>query len=87
MKKHSLTTLINKFDPSRLNHGGKEKINLNFHFHTLWCLEKFYEGVKGYLRCKTILCHWVALDISLMNFLTEEKTMLHSGDIEIFVFL
>ena len=26
----------------------KIKINLNFHFHTsLWCLERFYEGLKG----------------------------------------
>ena len=26
----------------------KIKINLNFYFHTsLWCLERFYEGLKG----------------------------------------
>ena len=25
-----------------------KKINLNFYFHTsLWCLKKFYEGLKG----------------------------------------
>ena len=25
-----------------------EKINLNFYFHTsLWCLKKFYEGLKA----------------------------------------
>ena len=23
------------------------KINLNFYFHTWWCLERFYEGLKG----------------------------------------
>ena len=22
------------------------KINLNFYFHTLWCLKRFYEGLK-----------------------------------------
>ena len=28
--------------------GPSEKINLNFYFHTsLWCLKKFYEGLKG----------------------------------------
>ena len=28
-----------------------EKINLNFYFHTsLWCLKKFYEGLKGLLK-------------------------------------
>ena len=24
----------------------KIKINLNFYFHTLWCLKRFYEGLK-----------------------------------------
>ena len=28
--------------------GKREKINLNFYFHTfLWCLKRFYEGLKG----------------------------------------
>ena len=28
--------------------GRREKINLNFYFHTsLWCLRRFYEGLKG----------------------------------------
>ena len=27
----------------------KVKINLNFYFHTsLWCLKRFYEGLKGF---------------------------------------
>ena len=35
-------------NPSLLDPGGKEKINLNFYFHTyLWCLKRFYEGLKG----------------------------------------
>ena len=34
--------------PSRLNPRRREKINLNFDFHTsLWCLKRFYEGLKG----------------------------------------
>ena len=34
-------------NPSRPNSGRREKINLNFHFHTsLWDLKRFYEGLK-----------------------------------------
>ena len=30
------------------NPGRRGKIKLNFYFHTsLWCLKKFYEGLKG----------------------------------------
>ena len=25
----------------------EEKIKLNFYFHTLWCLRRFYEGLKS----------------------------------------
>ena len=33
---------------SRPNPGRREKIRLNFYFHTiLWRLKKFYEGLKG----------------------------------------
>ena len=33
-------------NPSRPNPGRREKINLNFYFHTsLWCLKRFYEGL------------------------------------------
>ena len=33
---------------SRPNPRRREKINLNFYFHTfLWCLKSFYEGLKG----------------------------------------
>ena len=35
-------------NPSRLDPGRRKKINLNFYFHTsLWCLKRFYEGLKG----------------------------------------
>ena len=35
------------FNPSRPSPGRKEKINLNFRFYTsLWCLERFYEGLN-----------------------------------------
>ena len=31
-----------------VNPGQSEKIKLNFYFHTsLWCLKRFYEGLKG----------------------------------------
>ena len=33
-------------NPSRPDPGQREKINLNFYFHTfLWCLKIFYEGL------------------------------------------
>ena len=36
------------FNPSRLNPGQKEKINLSFYFHnSLSCLKRFYKGHKG----------------------------------------
>ena len=28
----------------------KIKINLNFYFHTLWCLKRFYEGLKAFIK-------------------------------------
>ena len=32
------------------------KIKLNFYFHTsLWCLKRFYEGLKG--QCNMRCCH------------------------------
>ena len=35
-------------NPSTPEIGRKEKINLNFYFQTsLWCLKRFYEGLKG----------------------------------------
>ena len=35
-------------NPSRPNPGRREKIKLNFYFHTsLWCLNGFFEGLKG----------------------------------------
>ena len=38
---------INNFNTSRLNPGRREKIKLNFYFHTsLRCLKRFYEGLK-----------------------------------------
>ena len=37
--------LLQDFNPSRPDPGRREKINLNFYFHTsLWCLRKFYKG-------------------------------------------
>ena len=36
------------FNPSCPNPGRREKIKLNFYFHTsLRCLKRFYEGLKG----------------------------------------
>ena len=38
-------------NPSRPNHGRREKIKLNSYFHTsLWCLKRFYEGLKGLIK-------------------------------------
>ena len=35
-------------NPASSDLGRREKINLNFYFHTfLWCLKRFYEGFKG----------------------------------------
>ena len=43
-----LYTKLDALDPSRPDPGQREKINLNFYFHTsLWCLKRFCEGLKG----------------------------------------
>ena len=40
--------MIKEINPLRPNPGQSEKIKLNFYFHTsLWCLKRFYEGLKG----------------------------------------
>ena len=39
-----LQAYINPFPPDP---GRTEKINLNFYFHTLWCLKRFYQVLKG----------------------------------------
>ena len=38
-----------RINPSNYNSSRRDKINLNFfYFHTsLWCLERFYEDLKG----------------------------------------
>ena len=39
---------IDEFNPSHPDPGRREKLNLNFYFHTpLRCLKRFYEGLKG----------------------------------------
>ena len=46
-----LSILIN---PSRPDHGQREKINLHFYIHTsLWCLKKFYEEYKDLKKPKS----------------------------------
>ena len=43
-----MSNLTNVLNPSRPTPGRREKIKLNFYFHTyLWCLKRFYEGLKG----------------------------------------
>ena len=38
--------IFENFNPSRPDPGQREKINLNFYFHTsLWCLKRFYESL------------------------------------------
>ena len=47
----TLIKLLNPFhiNPSRVDPGRREAINLNFNFHTsLWYFKKFYEGFKGF---------------------------------------
>ena len=40
---------IKSLNPSRPIPDEEKKINLNFYFHTsLWCLKRFYEGLKGF---------------------------------------
>ena len=46
----------NSLNPCRPDIERGEKINLNFYFHaSLWCLKRFYEGLKG--LHKTFLRH------------------------------
>ena len=43
------------FNPS-CHDPGREKINLNFYFHTsFWCLKRFYEGLKGLQVMKALV--------------------------------
>ena len=43
-----MSNLTNVLNPFRPNPGRREKIKLNFYFHTyLWCLKRLYEGLKG----------------------------------------
>ena len=43
---YSCNFLFCILNPSRPNPGRREKIKLNFYFHTsLWCLKRFYEGL------------------------------------------
>ena len=38
---------LSYLNPPRPDPGRREKINLNFYFHTsLWCLKRFYEGLS-----------------------------------------
>ena len=49
----TLSNILKKYwekiiNPSRPDPGRREKINLNYYFHTsLWCFKRFYEGLKG----------------------------------------
>ena len=44
----SVEVAVNTVNPSHRDPRWREKINLNFYFHTsLWCLKRFYEGLKG----------------------------------------
>ena len=39
------------FNPSRPDPGRREKIDLNFYFHTsLWYLQRFYGASKGFMK-------------------------------------
>ena len=39
--------------------GRREKINLNISFQiSLWCLKRFYEGLKGYIGNKWVNLHY-----------------------------
>ena len=47
MIKWLLIFLVTKLNFSRPDPVWREKINLNFDFHTsLWCFKRFYEGLK-----------------------------------------
>ena len=45
-KANCVALIESVINPSRPDPGWREKINLNFHT-SLWCLERFYEGLKG----------------------------------------
>ena len=45
--KGKLTWKREMLNPCRSDPGRRDKINLNFYFHTsFWCLKSFYEGLK-----------------------------------------
>ena len=42
---------FNKLNPSHPNPGRREKINLNFYFHTsLWCTKGFINPLKAFIK-------------------------------------
>ena len=43
--------VIDDINPSRPNSGQREKIKLNFYFHTsLWYFKRFYEPFKAFIK-------------------------------------
>ena len=46
--RYLLKSCFQSINPLRPNPRRRKKIKLNFYFHTsLWCLKRFYEGLKG----------------------------------------
>ena len=61
MVEHTETTRRQKLNPFRPNPRKREKIKSNFFFHTsLWCLKKFYEGLKDFKSLKAFIKHFEA---------------------------
>ena len=59
-----------------------EKIKLNFYFHTsLWCLKRFYEGLKGlhkgkfHIKQRQIIGTWKALKAFIKPFEAAQRSV------------
>ena len=73
-------------NPSRPNPGQREKIKLNFYFHTsLWSRKRFYEGLKGLhktfwgttKKCENKNLIFISIQLSEMHETLRVNVLLH----------
>ena len=63
----------------------REKINLNFHFHTSsWCSKRFYEGLKAFIKPFETLQRSLKIKIKLTLILIQLSEMNGAERVKIF---
>ena len=72
-------------EPSHPDPGQREKINLNFHFHTSsWCPKRFYEGLKAFIKPFETLQRSLKIKIKLTLILIQLSEMNGAERVKIF---